>query len=134
MDMLTTPNLDKLALQTQETPRTKVIRYFNQVEDPRILSNRDPNPIQSFPDSNDPIVENMYEKRPLKKIVEDPVTGTFNINPKKDKSKKKTTSKVYRANMFLDLGPLNRFDSKFLGRNRLSVSSFCYFIYSSLIR
>src|SRR5215471_5024999 len=53
MDSLTTSNLRKLTLHAQETPRTKVIRYFNQVEDPRILSNREPSPIP-FQNSNDP--------------------------------------------------------------------------------
>lgn len=71
-------------------------------------------------DFSDIIVENLYEKRPRKKMVQDPLTGTINLNPRKDKSKRKTT-KVSRSNMFSDLGPLNRFDSKFLGKNRLSV-------------
>lgn len=53
MGTLTTSNLHKLALHAQETPRTKVIRYFNQVEDPCILSNREPSPIP-FQNSSDP--------------------------------------------------------------------------------
>ena len=53
MGTLTTSNLHKLTLHAHETPRTKVIRYFNQVEDPRILSNREPSPIP-FQNSNDP--------------------------------------------------------------------------------
>jgi hypothetical protein len=50
---LTTSNLQNFTLHAQETPRTKVIRYFNQVEDPRILSNREPSPIP-FQNSNNP--------------------------------------------------------------------------------
>ena len=50
---LTTSNLQNFTLHAHETPRTKVIRYFNQVEDPRILSSREPSPIP-FQNSSDP--------------------------------------------------------------------------------
>ena len=229
MESLTTSNLQKHTVYAHETPRTKVIRYFNQVEDPEFLSNRENtpipkqelhniwnfgkafmpgthfvktitvDPIQSpilgqkiFPgpksqrplydttsiqcvfhsedsdilvpntniknpledassrkqvakedfddnqsaytwsDTNKPeqaksqtflsmlIVENIYEKRLRRKMVQDPVTGTININPKKAKSTVKTT-KISRKNRVSDLGPLERFESKLIGKSRLSV-------------
>jgi hypothetical protein len=46
-DVLTMSNLQKHTVYSHETPRTKVIRYFNQFEDPRFLSHRDPSPIPS---------------------------------------------------------------------------------------
>jgi hypothetical protein len=45
--ILTSSNLQKHTIQAHETPRTKVIRYFNQVEDPTILTNREQSPILS---------------------------------------------------------------------------------------
>ena len=46
-DVLTISNLQKHTVHAHETPRTKVTRYFNQFEDPRVLSHRDPSPIPS---------------------------------------------------------------------------------------
>ena len=53
-------------------------------------------------------------------MVKDPVTGKSNTNPKQVKSKKKII-KVSRPNMVLDLRPLDQFESKLIGKNRLSV-------------
>ena len=53
-------------------------------------------------------------------MVKDPITGKSNINPKQVKSKKKII-KVSRPNMVLDLCPLDQFESKLIGKNRLSV-------------
>ena len=44
-EMLTSTNLEKHTISAKETPRTKVIRYFTQVEDPTSLRNRDTSPI-----------------------------------------------------------------------------------------
>jgi hypothetical protein len=46
IESLTTSNLQKHTLSANETPRTKVSRYFSQVEDPQILSRREPTPTQ----------------------------------------------------------------------------------------
>jgi hypothetical protein len=46
VESLTTSNLQKHTAFAKETPRTKVNRYFSQVEDPRILSRREPTPTQ----------------------------------------------------------------------------------------
>jgi len=49
-DILTISNLQKHTTHANETPRTKLIRYFNQFEDPRVLSShRDPSPIPPGP-------------------------------------------------------------------------------------
>jgi hypothetical protein len=46
VDVLTISNLQKHTVHANETPRTKVLRYFNnQFEDSRILCDRDPSPI-----------------------------------------------------------------------------------------
>ena len=79
------------------------------------------------------IIENIYEKQPRRKMVQDPVTGTINANPKKIKSKKKAT-KASHPNMFIDLRPLDQFESKLIGKNRLSVSLFSAWVDVSLIR
>jgi hypothetical protein len=65
-------------------------------------------------------LENIYEKRPRRKMVHDPVTGEVNVNPKQGKSKQKST-KLSRPDKFRDFRPLDQFESKLLGRNRLSV-------------
>lgn len=66
-------------------------------------------------------------------MVQDPVTGTINANSKQTKSKKKVT-KVSRPNMFVDLRPLDQFESKLIGKNRLSVGQFSIIVDISLIR
>lgn len=43
---LTTSNLQRHTQSGQLTPRTKVIRYFNQIEDPQILQTRGQSPIR----------------------------------------------------------------------------------------
>jgi hypothetical protein len=53
-------------------------------------------------------------------MVQDPVTGNVNTNPKQLKSKKKS-NKVSRSDTLHDLRPLVQFESKFIGKNRLSV-------------
>ena len=58
-------------------------------------------------------------------MVKDPVTGTLNKNPKKAKPKQKTSKKVSRPSIFNELRPLDNFESKLLGKNRLSVPP-CY--------
>jgi len=45
IEMLTSINLKKHTISANETPRTKVIRYFKQVEDPMSLINRETVPI-----------------------------------------------------------------------------------------
>jgi hypothetical protein len=55
-------------------------------------------------------------------MLKDPITGTRNVNPKQVNSKKKT-KKVSRPNPFLDLRPLDQFQSKLIGKKRLSVCS-----------
>jgi hypothetical protein len=67
------------------------------------------------------IIENVYERRPRRKMVLDPVTGITNTNPKQPKSKTKPTKKVSRPDKFLDLRPLDRFESKLIAKDRLSV-------------
>lgn len=67
------------------------------------------------------MVENVYERRPRRKMVLDPVTGITNTNPKQPKSKTKPTKKVSRPDKFLDLRPLGRFESKLIAKDRLSV-------------
>jgi hypothetical protein len=66
--------------------------------------------------------ENIYEKRPRKKMVRDPVTGEVNVNAKQIKPKKKST-KVSGPDKFRDFRPLDQFESKLLGQKRLSVLS-----------
>jgi hypothetical protein len=66
-------------------------------------------------------------------MVQDPVTGTISANSKQVKSKKKA-KKISRPNMFIDLRPLDQFESKFIGKNRLSVSQLSTFVDVSLIR
>jgi hypothetical protein len=46
VESLTTSNLQKHTTNAHETPRTKIHRYFNQAEDPRILSHREHTPTQ----------------------------------------------------------------------------------------
>jgi len=49
-DILTISNLHKHTTNANETPRTKLLRYFNQFEDPRVLSlHRDLSPIPPTP-------------------------------------------------------------------------------------
>jgi hypothetical protein len=68
-------------------------------------------------------------------MLQDPVTGEINTNPKqhphqkKEKEKIKTSTnamknKISKQDKFLDLRPLNKFHSKLLGSSarRLSVS------------
>jgi hypothetical protein len=72
------------------------------------------------------VVQTVYEKRPRRKMVKDPVTGTINSNPKQQTklAAQKMASKVSRPNTFLDLRPLDNFESKFVpGKRRLSVPS-----------
>lgn len=74
------------------------------------------------------ILENVYERRPRRKMVKDPVTGAVNLNVKKDKRRvkgKKTTGR----NTTTDFLPLDRFQSKWIGRNRLSVPPFLLLMY-----
>jgi hypothetical protein len=52
-------------------------------------------------------------------MIQDPVTGMINVNVKHTKVKK--SLKVSRPNKFLDLRPLERFESKLIGKKRLSV-------------
>ena len=66
-------------------------------------------------------------------MVQDPVTGTINANSKQVKLKKKAT-KISGSNMFTDLRPLDQFESKFIGKNRLSVSQFSALVDVSSIR
>jgi hypothetical protein len=60
-------------------------------------------------------------------MVKDPVTGTINSNPKQQTklaAGQKKADKVSRPNTFLDLRPLDNFESKFIpGKGRLSVVS-----------
>ena len=57
-------------------------------------------------------------------MVRDPVTGEFNVNPKKPKSRKrKAGSKISRPNTFVELRPLDKFESKLIGKTRLSVTT-----------
>jgi hypothetical protein len=59
-------------------------------------------------------------------MVKDPVTGTINSNPKQQTklAAQKKTGKVSKPNTFLDLRPLDNFESKFIpGKGRLSVLS-----------
>jgi hypothetical protein len=67
------------------------------------------------------MIENVYERRPRRKMVLDPITGITNTNPKQSKSKNKPTKKVSRPDKFLDLRPLDRFESKLIAKGRLSV-------------
>jgi len=72
------------------------------------------------------VVQNVYEKRPRRKMVKDPVTGTINSNSKQQTkpAAQKKAGKVSRPNTFLDLRPLDNFESKFVpGKKRLSVPS-----------
>ena len=52
VNVLSASNLQKYTIHAHETPRTKVIRYFNQVEDPQTLASRmsSPIPIRSSQD------------------------------------------------------------------------------------
>jgi len=54
MDVLTASNLQKLDMQVQETPRTKVLRYFVQVEQEEspLVPNRIDDPIVSYRDTD----------------------------------------------------------------------------------
>ena len=71
------------------------------------------------------VAENIYEKRPRRKMVKDPVTGKINFNPKQQsKPAIKRAEKVSKPNTFLDLRPLDNFESKFVAKKRLSVLSF----------
>jgi hypothetical protein len=55
-------------------------------------------------------------------MVQDPVTGTFNSNPKQPpKQAEKKAGKVSQPNMLIDLRPLDKFESKLIGEKRLSV-------------
>ena len=59
-------------------------------------------------------------------MVKDPVTGTINSNPKQQTklAAQKKAGKVSKPNTFLDLRPLDNFESKFIpGKRRLSVLS-----------
>jgi hypothetical protein len=59
-------------------------------------------------------------------MVKDPVTGTINSNPKQQTklAAQKKAGKVSKPNTFLDLRPLDNFESKFIpGKGRLSVLS-----------
>jgi hypothetical protein len=70
------------------------------------------------------MVENPFEKRARRKMVQDPVTGATNVNPKLGKSKKKEVNKtISRPDKFIDLRPLDNFQSNLLGTKRLSVFS-----------
>ena len=51
MDVLTASNLQKLDMQVPETPRTKVLRYFEQEESP-LLPNRIDDPIVAYQDTD----------------------------------------------------------------------------------
>jgi len=54
MDVLTASNLQKLDMQVEETPRTKVLRYFVQVEQEErpLIPNRIDSPIGPYRDSH----------------------------------------------------------------------------------
>ena len=75
-------------------------------------------------------VENVYERRPRRKMLQDPVTGEINTNPKRSRQSKKdreiatgTKDRIAKQDKYLDLRPLNKFHSKLLGStSRLSVS------------
>jgi hypothetical protein len=70
------------------------------------------------------VIQNVYEKRPRRKMIKDPVTGTITSNPKPQTkpAAQKKAGKVSRPNTFLDLRPLDNFESKFVpGKRRLSV-------------
>ena len=59
-------------------------------------------------------------------MVKDPVTGTINSNPKQQtkQAAQKKAGKVSKPNTFLDLRPLDNFESKYIpGKGRLSVLS-----------
>lgn len=65
-------------------------------------------------------------------MLQDPVTGETNTNPKQPKKTKEkinattpTKKKISKQDKYLDLRPLSKFHSKLLGSaRRLSVSSF----------
>jgi hypothetical protein len=83
------------------------------------------------------MVENVYERRPRRKMLRDPVTGDINSNPKQTKQSRQskqvkksrekdsgTTGKIAKQDKYSDLRPLNKFHSKLLGStSRLSVLS-----------
>lgn len=71
------------------------------------------------------IVENPYERRPRRKMVKDPVTGVTNQNPKQSKSgQRRKGIKVSQQQTFVDLRPLDQFQSKLITKNRITVIYF----------
>lgn len=65
------------------------------------------------------IVENPYERRMRRRMVQDPVTGKANgVNPQKPKK-----TKISRPESGIDLRLLDNFDSKLIAKKRLSVCS-----------
>jgi hypothetical protein len=67
------------------------------------------------------MVENVYEKQARRKMVRDPVTGEVNTNHKQAKTVKKSTGKISRRDTFVDLRPLNQFQSKLITKKRITV-------------
>ena len=89
------------------------------------------------------IVENIYEKRPRRRMLRDPVTGEINVNPKKQPKKEKETvktssaieKKISKQDKFSDLRPLNKFRSKLLGSGRrLTVPPFVLYMTKSSLK
>jgi hypothetical protein len=67
------------------------------------------------------MVENVYKKRPRRKMVRDPVTGEVNTNHKQAETVKKSTSRISRRDTFVDFRPMNQFQSKLITKKRLTV-------------
>ena len=70
-----------------------------------------------------PTAGNLFEKRPRRKMVKDPVTGLINQNPKQQRIKPvKKRARVSHQQTYVDLRPLEQFQSRLITRNRITVS------------